>query len=238
MVLLDDDYTTIVAAIQRGRVIYSNIQSFVAYLLGTNVGQVLLVLCATVVGLPHPLEPLSILFLNLAVDTVPAMAMSLEVGDAQTMQRPPRPRTEPIIFGRMWASIGGHSVATAIATIASFVLGLHLNLGSVLAENIIPSGVPASELTCARWDQHTGWVASEGADCVQSGLARARALAFITISVADVMRAFSVRQDGPFYRQPFRNAALNAGVAGAVGVTLTVLLVPGAMPAHRLAACP
>lgn len=236
MILTDDNFSTIVTAIHKGRVIYSNIQRFVAYLLGTNVGQVLVVFTAVVAGLPMPLQPLSILVLNLAVDSVPAMTMALEVGDAGTMQRPPRPRTEPIIFGRMWASIGAHSAATALAVVGSFVLGLHLNLGSIFADEVLADNGSAAGGACDRWDADAGWVASDEPDCTRVGLARARALAFISISVAEVMRAFSVRQNAPFYHQPFRNAALNGGVACAAGVVLAALLIPGAKFARRCAA--
>ncbi|MFN4352894.1 MAG: HAD-IC family P-type ATPase, partial [Hylemonella sp.] len=100
MILADDNFTTIVTAIRKGRVIYSNIQKFLTYFLGTNAGQVILIFVCVSVGLPAPLTPLSILFLNLSIDGLPAMCMSVEPGDETIMLERPRPRKQPIIFGR------------------------------------------------------------------------------------------------------------------------------------------
>lgn len=124
IVLLDDNFCTIIAAIETGRRIYNNIQKFIVYLLGTNVAQVCIIIIAISTGLPNPIQPIPILFLNLAIDGAPAMAMSVEPAPKDIMQQKPRPRNQAIITGLMLRSILAHAAVAAVSTLASFILGL------------------------------------------------------------------------------------------------------------------
>ena len=81
MVLTDDNYASIVSAIEEGRVIYANIRKFVFYLLSCNVGEILVIFLATLVGLPLPLTAIQLLVLNLLTDGAPALALGVEKGD-------------------------------------------------------------------------------------------------------------------------------------------------------------
>ncbi|HEY6838470.1 MAG TPA: cation-translocating P-type ATPase [Geobacteraceae bacterium] len=96
LVLLDDNFATIVAAVAEGRRIYDNIRKFIRYLLTTNSGEVIAVACAPFVGLPVPLTPIQILWVNLMTDSLPALALSLEPAEGEVMARPPRPPRESI----------------------------------------------------------------------------------------------------------------------------------------------
>lgn len=89
MVLLDDNFATIVAAVEEGRVIYANIRKFIKYLLATNSGELWVMLLAPFLGMPVPLLPLQILWINLVSDGLPALALALEPAERGTMQRPP-----------------------------------------------------------------------------------------------------------------------------------------------------
>ncbi len=102
MVLADDDFATIVHAVEEGRRIYDSIRRFVRYLLTTNSGEIWVMLLAPVVGLPLPLLPIQILWVNLVTDGLPAIALGLEPAEPDTMRRRPRPPGESILAGGLW----------------------------------------------------------------------------------------------------------------------------------------
>ncbi len=124
MVLRDDSFATIVAAMRQGRVIYGNIRKFVVYLMSCNVSEVLVVGLAVGGGLPAPLLPLQILFLNLVTDVFPAFALGLGRGDGDEMRRPPRQRDESIVDRGGWTMIAAFGAAITAATLAAFALAL------------------------------------------------------------------------------------------------------------------
>jgi Ca2+-transporting ATPase len=103
IVLQDDRFETVAAAVEEGRVIYDNIRKFVFYLFSCNLAEVLLLLAAGVAGLPLPLLPLQILWLNIVTDTFPALALAMEPGDAGVMRRPPV-RPDDAILSRGFVS--------------------------------------------------------------------------------------------------------------------------------------
>ncbi len=120
MVLRDDAFSSIVAAIQEGRIIFRNIQRFVTYLLSCNLSEVLIVGLAIVIGLPLPLLPLQILFLNLVTDVFPAFALGVTEGGSNILQRPPRDPKKPILTRPVWIAIVGHSLSITAATLGAF----------------------------------------------------------------------------------------------------------------------
>ncbi|WP_422371025.1 cation-translocating P-type ATPase [Hoeflea sp.] len=135
MVLRDDRFSTIISAMRQGRVIFDNIRKFVIYLMSCNVSEVLVVGLAVGVGLPAPLLPLQILFLNLVTDVFPAFALGLGRGDAHVMARPPRNPREQIVDRPRWILIGVLGGAITLATLAAFLLALfwlHLNAGAAV----------------------------------------------------------------------------------------------------------
>lgn len=125
MVLKDDSVGTIIAAMRQGRVIFDNIRKFVVYLMSCNVSEVLIVGLAVGAGLPMPLLPLQILFLNLVTDVFPAFALGFGAGDERVMHQPPRDPTEQIIDGSHWILIGVLGGAITVTTLAAFSLSLH-----------------------------------------------------------------------------------------------------------------
>jgi len=96
MVLVDDNFATIVAAIEEGRIIYDNIRKFIQYTLSSNAGEIWIMLFAPFLGMPLPLKPLQILWINLVTDGLPGLALSMEKGERNTMERPPYPPKENI----------------------------------------------------------------------------------------------------------------------------------------------
>lgn len=125
MVLQDDAFATIIAAMRQGRVIFDNIRKFVVYLMSCNVSEVLVVGIAVGAGLPTPLLPLQILFLNLVTDVFPAFALGLGQGDENIMQKPPRDPEQSIVNRPRWVLIGALGGAITIATLGAFTLALY-----------------------------------------------------------------------------------------------------------------
>ncbi|KUO54428.1 MAG: hypothetical protein APF80_08200 [Alphaproteobacteria bacterium BRH_c36] len=124
MVLLDDSFPTIVAAIAQGRVIFDNIRRFVVYLLSCNLSEVLVVALAIVLGLPLALLPLQILFLNLVTDVFPAFALAAGKGDPDILKRAPRPPSELLIGKRQWTIIIRHGLTMTAVALASLVVAV------------------------------------------------------------------------------------------------------------------
>ena len=124
MVLTDDNFASIVAAIEQGRIIYSNIRKFVYFLLACNVGEILIIFGSMLAGLPLPLRPVQLLWLNLVSDGAPALALGMEKGDPDIMKHPPRSPQEPVINRDMALGIMVIGVVDAIAILTVFVLAL------------------------------------------------------------------------------------------------------------------
>jgi Ca2+-transporting ATPase len=124
MVLRDDAFSSIVAAVAQGRVIFGNIRRFALYLLSCNLSEVLVVGLATLAGGPLPLLPLQILFLNLVTDVFPALALGAGEADGSEMRRPPRPPGEPILTGAHWRAVVAYGLAITAATLLAFALAL------------------------------------------------------------------------------------------------------------------
>jgi P-type Ca2+ transporter type 2C len=124
MVLQDDAFATIIAAMRQGRTIFDNIRKFVIYLMSCNVSEVLVVALAVGAGLPTPLLPLQILFLNLVTDVFPAFALGLGKGDKNVMSKPPRDPSEAIVNSRAWLLIGVLGAFITIATLGAFACAL------------------------------------------------------------------------------------------------------------------
>ncbi|WP_126979449.1 cation-translocating P-type ATPase [Frigidibacter oleivorans] len=118
MILLDDAFPTIVAAIREGRVIFGNIRRFAAYLLACNLAEVLVVGIAVLAAQPLPILPLQILYLNLVTDVFPAFALALGEGDGAALDRPPRNPREPILGRPQWRRILWQAALMAGATFA------------------------------------------------------------------------------------------------------------------------
>lgn len=124
MVLEDDAFSTIVVAIEQGRVIFNNIRKFVLYLLSCNLSEIFSVGLASVAGIPLPILPLQILFLNVVTDVFPALALGVGPGDPYVMRRPPRDPAEPIVARHHWYLIGGYGLLLTAAVLGALGIAL------------------------------------------------------------------------------------------------------------------
>ena len=124
IVLRDDRFETIAAAVEEGRVVFDNIRKFVFYLFSCNVAEVLVLLAAGISGLPLPLFPLQLLWLNMITDTFPALALAMEPPEADVMQRPPRSPEEAILSKPFLLRILLYGALITLSTIAAFLWAL------------------------------------------------------------------------------------------------------------------
>jgi Ca2+-transporting ATPase len=124
MVLMDDNFATLVDAVYQGRTIYENMRKFIVYLLSCNIGEVLVMFTAIIIGYPVPLLPLQLLWLNLVTDSFPALALGMEKGEPHLMHSKPRGKKEPLLNRYHASIIITQSIAITAATLAGFLIGL------------------------------------------------------------------------------------------------------------------
>lgn len=136
MVLADDNFATIIKAVENGRNIYQNIKNSIQFLLSGNFGAILAVLYASIAGLPVPFAPVHLLFINLLTDSLPAIALGLEPHSKDVMNEKPRPMNETILTKSFLTSIATEGLVIGITTMAAYLLGYSQGgglLGSTMA---------------------------------------------------------------------------------------------------------
>ncbi len=137
MILTDDNFTSIVSAVEQGRIIYSNIRKFVGFLLSCNIGEVLIIFVAMLVGWATPLVPIQLLWINLITDSFPAFALGLEAGEGDVMDKKPRDTEEPIVDKKMKIAIAFQSIGLAVAVLASYRIGMTLAVNKSMSDPLL-----------------------------------------------------------------------------------------------------
>ena len=147
MVLADDNFATIVAAVGEGRRIYDNIRKAIQFLLASNMSEVLGVFCSTLMGFTL-LNPVHLLFINLVTDCFPALALGMEDAEPDIMNRPPRDSKEGIFAGGMFFDIAYQGVLVTAITIASYIIGHCIEVGHFeMPHGVSPDGMTMAFLT-------------------------------------------------------------------------------------------
>lgn len=209
MILADDNFSTIIAAIEQGRNIYNNIKKSVVFLLACNVGEVITMLVAIGIGLPIPLVATQLLWINLLTDTLPAVALGMDPGDKDVMKEKPRPLNDNFFSHGAGRRIILAGILIGILTIVAFVSGYQLKGYSPFADNI-PENVHDY----------------------------ARTLAFLTIIGCQLFYSFSFRHEykSIFKIGFFSNKYLFGAVVVGLLLQLVVLYVPFMTEAFKLQA--
>ena len=173
MLVTDDNLASIVAAIEQGRIIYTNILGCVRYLLSCNLSEILVVFLAILLGWPLPLQALQVLWLNMITDTFPALALALEPSAPDVMRRPPRDPRAPLLDRRLVATLTWHGALLAAGTLLSFQLALRrhadapdgtLHAGTVAFMTL--AVVQVLHAFSARAGARNPWVWSAAAACL------------------------------------------------------------------------
>lgn len=209
MVLADDNFSTIVSAVEEGRTIYSNMQAFICFLISCNIGEICAIFFATLAGFPEPLTAMHLLWVNLVTDGPPATALGFNPPSPDIMEMPPRPSDEPIM--------------TRWLLTRYCITGLYVGLATigVFAQHYVNQGITLGEL--ANWSQcGTFWTPSEGGAAMcsalfkESGRMVPQTLALTTLVCMEMLKALSaVSVDNSLLRVgPQSNKWLLLGVAG------------------------
>ncbi|MDD5800128.1 MAG: cation-translocating P-type ATPase [Coriobacteriales bacterium] len=197
MVLADDNFATIISACEEGRRIYDNIRKSIAFLLSSNLAEVISVFVASLVGFTI-LEPTHLLWLNLVTDCFPALAMAMEDAEPDIMTRKPRGASDGIFANGMGLDCLVQGCMIAVLTLASYFVGLHLE------------GVPVSAVL-------------SGADAGLDGMT----MAFLTLSMVEMFHSFNMRsRRQSVFTLPTQNKWLWASFAAALFLTFVVIETP------------
>jgi Ca2+-transporting ATPase len=149
MILTDDNFVSIVGAVEQGRTIYGNIRKVTSYLLACNIGEILIIFSAIVFGLPVPLAATQLLFVNLLTDAFPAFALGMEGKERGVMKRRPRDPREPIINRNMKGSVAFRSVFVCFGALGAFLYGHFVAEDYAIAISMCFFTLVASELLIA-----------------------------------------------------------------------------------------
>ena len=211
MILTDDNFGTIVNAVEEGRVIYANIRKVVSFLLSCNVGEILVIFITTMIFGPAyaPLIPVQLLWLNLVTDSFPALALGREQAEEGIMRRPPRLKNERILNRPMIWSIVFQALAIWVTVFAAF------NIGRWFYPDLIGGSAVAGVFT---FMPQAGAVPSWGA----------HTYAFVALILAELLRVYSGRSEyaSLYSLGVFSNKSLNRAVLLSLALTLTVVYIP------------
>ncbi len=198
MVLADDNFATIVAAVGEGRRIYDNIRKAIQFLLASNMSEVLGVFTSTLMGFTL-LNPVHLLFINLVTDCFPALALGMEEAEPDTMNRPPRDSKEGIFAGGLFFDIVYQGILVTVITIVSYLIGSYFEFGEGFFAALRDHGLSDHGMT----------------------------MAFLTMSMCEIFHSFNLRsQRKSVFSLKKQNKVLWAAMLGSLVLTTLILEVP------------
>ena len=198
MVLADDNFATIVSAVDEGRRIYDNIRKAIQFLLASNMSEVLGVFGASLLGFKL-LNPVHLLFINLVTDCFPALALGMEQAEPDTMKRPPRDSKEGIFAGGLFADIAYQGILVTALTVVAYLIGSFMEFGEGFFGALRAAGESGHGMT----------------------------MAFLTMSMCEIFHSFNLRsQRKSVFTLKKQNKILWAAMIGSLVLTTLILEVP------------
>jgi len=170
MILIDDNFSTIVAAIKEGRNIFTNIKKTIVFLISCNIGEIISLFVAILLGWASPLRPIHILWVNLITDTLPALALGVDPGDPDVMKNKPR-NPKDSLFKGVTLSIFLNGLLIGIITLVAFIVGLKYYTGAADLFPLFPKGVS------------------------KDALKHAQTMAFVVLSVSQLVHSLNMRNE-------------------------------------------
>jgi len=217
MVLRDDNFASIVKAVEKGRIIYAGIQKFVAFIMSVHIAEVVQICFCVLSGMPLMRTPIQILFLILVTDLPPSIALGLEGGERSILLQKPRPKDEPVVLGWMWVSICGNGILLSAVIIGVYVAALyHYCDGLIFQEDILPDCME-DDIEC-----------ESKLETMRLLMNNARTVAFIALVWSENFRAYASRSfDRPVWVNLCGNKYMQLALVSAQVALYVAVLVPG-----------
>ncbi|MFX0098771.1 MAG: cation-translocating P-type ATPase [Candidatus Hodarchaeota archaeon] len=250
IVLADDNFASIVAAVEEGRAIYDNMKRFINFLISCNLGEILVIFLAALLLLPTPLLAIHLLWVNLLTDGLPALAMGFEKADDDIMLKEPRPSDEPIITQRNWLSYISSGALIGFCCVFTFWLGLMVKQDVYISSEVLTeyAGTPISTDLVGSYNyfdlkalllgpayeidphQITLMLDDHGLVGDVPMMAYPRTLAFTSLVVSEMMNAYNCRSEtvSVFKKSIADNWFLLGAVALTFALNLLVIYIPAA----------
>ena len=243
MILLDDNFNTIVVAVREGRAIYDNMKAFIRYLISSNIGEVVSIFATALLGLPQGLIPVQLLWVNLVTDGAPATALGFNPPDKDIMQRSPRPPEEGLVTG--WTLFRFITVGSyvGLATVGIFVLW-YVNNESFIGVDMSRDGhtsIKCNQLThwgeCSRWLDFEVSSYSAGSQILTfsdpckyfvDGKVKPSTLSMSTLVVIEMLNALNAlsERNSLLEVQPWVNKWLILAIVVSMGLHFAILYTP------------
>ena len=203
MVLIDDNFSTIVAAIREGRNIFTNIKKTVVFLISCNVGEIIALFLAILLGWASPLRPIHILWINLITDTLPALALGVDPGDPDVMKYKPRNPNDSLFKG-VTLSLLLNGLLIGLVTLTAFIIGAKYYSGDTSLFPLFPKGLSTDALK------------------------HAQTMAFVVLSASQLVHSLNMRNDKKsiFQIGLFSNKYLIAAIAFGILLQNLIITVP------------
>lgn len=204
MVLTDDNFKTIVSAIEEGRNIFNNIKKSIIFLLSCNAGEIIALFVAILLGWASPLRPIHLLWVNLVTDTLPALSLGVDPGDPNVMEEKPRNPKHSLFAGGSGVSLIFNGILIGALTLAAFVIGARVYTGTTSLFPIFPENISEDALT------------------------HAQTMAFVVLSVSQLIHSLNMRHPHKSIFQVglFTNKWLIASVLFGIFLQDVVITVP------------
>jgi len=234
MVLADDNFSTIVSAIEEGRSIYNNMKAFIRYLISSNIGEVASIFLTAALGIPEGLAPVQLLWVNLVTDGLPATALGFNPPDLNVMQKKPRRKDDNLISGWVFFRYMVVGIYVGFATVGIFAYWYIFDMNAADSHTLVSMPQLMGWGKCSEWTnfqaKNFGDVDLSKDPCsyFAAGKVKASTLSLTVLVVIEMLNAFNaLSEDGSLLQMPpWRNPWLILACAGSVLVHFTILYIP------------
>lgn len=233
MILTDDNFSTIVSAIQEGRSIYNNMKAFIRYLISSNIGEVASIFFTAALGIPEGLAPVQLLWVNLVTDGLPATALSFNPPDIDVMQKPPRDQNDSLISGWVFFRYMVIGLYVGFATVGIFIYWYVLDADAPDYHTLVSFNQLTNWSKCASWSDfyvapYTGMTDGDACSYFTGGKVKASSLSLTVLVVIEMLNALNaLSEDGSLLQvPPWSNPWLILAMMGSVLVHFVVLYTP------------